>query len=52
VEKLKKRFETVPVAEVLKNATEIDIKKRAEKVVTKEEPYSVPTKTGCRAAGR
>jgi hypothetical protein len=52
VEKLKKRFETVPVAEVLKKATEIDIKKRAEKVVKKEEPYSVPTKTSCRAAGR
>jgi hypothetical protein len=44
VKKMKRRFETMPVAEVLKTAVEINGSKPAEKLAEKKEPYAVPVK--------
>jgi hypothetical protein len=48
VKKLKKRFETVPLAEVLEKAVEINGSRpvAVEKLAEKKEPYAVPVKLG------
>jgi len=42
VKKLERRFETIPLAEVLKKVGEVDCDEKVEKVTKKDEPYSVP----------
>lgn len=44
MKKMKRRFETVPVAEVLKKAVVIGGRKPVEKLAQKKEPYAVPVK--------
>ena len=44
VKKMKRRFETVPVAEVLKKTVENGGSKAVEKLAEKKEPYVVPVK--------
>lgn len=44
MKKMKRRFETVPVAEVLKTAVEIEGRTPGEKLAQKKEPYAVPVK--------
>lgn len=45
MKRMKRRFETVPIAEILKKVVEIDGSKPVEKLAEKKEPYAVPVKT-------
>ena len=45
MKKLERRFEVVPIAEVLKKAIQVDGKKLVEKLDKKEEPYAVPARS-------
>jgi hypothetical protein len=44
VKNLNRRFERVPVAEVLKKAIEIHDNRPVERLAEKTEPYTVPVK--------
>ena len=42
MKKLERRFETIPLEEVLKKIGEVAGDEKVEKVTKKDEPYSVP----------
>ena len=55
MKKLKTRFETVPVAEVLKKIAETKVERPVEKLGKKDEPYAVQVstvKSACRTVAR